>query len=175
MVCYQQVGLAITIDIAHSQRNWPRPARTVAHCRLESSVTITQQHTHRAIRVVVAISGIVIGHEQVGLAILVHVAHSYRIGIQSARAVGDHRLKAPVTLAQKHGHATARAGTVGTKVGHEQIEFSVPVDVAYSDSIRVLPARVEADWAQEGAVSIPEQKAHAASRVITVTHIDIAD
>ena len=103
-VTYEEVRLAVLVQIRYEHSIRKLPAGIVGDCRLERSIAIAQQHADRAIaygiRTIDGASAI-IHYQDVLLTVLVHIRDSHRLGEISACEVGHCRLEGSVAISPK--------------------------------------------------------------------------
>src|SRR5207247_1577025 len=88
--------------------------------RLESAITVAQQHTHGVVRVEHAAA---VGGDQVGSAVAIDVGQSHR-GWIFPHGEGPRRLKSAVAVAQQHTEVFRLV------VGSNQVVQAIAVDVS---------------------------------------------
>ena len=154
-VGHHEVDLPIAIDVVHRQAFRISVAQgvagtgSVAHRRPEGPIAVAQQYRDGV--------GTSVGHCQVVLAILVEVAHDDGPGKTANSVRGRHsRQERPIALAQKHRDCVGINQVVLIKIGYDQIEVPVAIEVANGYGPGIL-ANVERLREHEGPIAVAQQ------------------
>src|SRR5215831_5532782 len=119
-----QVELAVAVKIGNVKGD-DANACAIADGRLQSSISITEQHHRR-----LAVSG---SDYDIGVGIVVQIG--YLDEAKARHVVVNSRLKSPIAIPQQHTHAAGRVGATICVRDH-QIQLPVLVEIAYVNSIR---------------------------------------
>ena len=158
-----QIGRAVAVKVAHGQTERSGAAARAEGCRRgESAIAIAQQDAN----VVAA----VVGHGQVGLAVIIEVPDRDAAGIDAARAVrGGGGGKGAIAVVQKD--ADGAAGIVR----HGQVGLAVAVEIAHRHTARIRAARaIRGGGGGKSAIAVVQEDADGAIVVIGHGQIGLA-
>ena len=111
---------AVAVQVFYRYRPGVVATRAVCHHRLEGSVAVSQQHSHKPGGTPVTARG---GHQDIGLAVPVHICDGYRRGA-STGAVCHHRLECSIAVTKQNPNGV---GVIAVR--NDQIELPVPVQI----------------------------------------------
>src|SRR5215469_8267689 len=146
--------MTVAIHICHRDGVGIFASRVIADRRPESAISVAQQHTYTATRTNAVETPI--GHNDVGMAVTIHIRQRDGESIDAARVIADRRLEGAVAVAQQHTYTAIRTTAAETLVGHKHVGMAVAVHIRHCNTTRttggVVGLRLHKNRARTGHV-----------------------
>ena len=141
--------MAVAIYIRHRNGKGRRTAGVIADRWHKRAVAVAQQHTYNTVLVAIS-TGTFVSHDQVRMAVAIHIRHPNRTRARSPGVVADCRLEGTVAVSQQHAYdairAPAAAITVHAVVCYQQIGMAVVIEIRDRNPKGSLTTCVVTDW-----------------------------